>query len=959
MNSKIYVVGIGDNLIKRTADILIKGQEDTDLSRIGVVFPGIRPGIYLLKFLTEIYKQPYIPPVRFSIESFIEYAARKEAPECYPIDIIDADYRLYNIVKGLKENYINRYTDNTERWDMFFLWGIKLAGVIDEMDIAQITEEKLKEVELLESLDESIIPYVKHLWTSMSSIRNTYHNIMKEKGFTTRGMDYQYAVELVKGKAKDAFTSFDRFYFVGFNALNKSEDFIIRTLWEMGKAEIIWQSNIDEIYNAKEGTPYYFHRKIWESWGMPELVSISSSLTQNYEKYHFYEGFNTHSQVKKVKEILNEDKKYENTAIVLPNENALIPVIEEVVLSDNRKFNITMGYPLTRTPIYTLFEFIFRAQENREKDTGLYYFRDYLSIMKHPYIKSMYPEEKNTARKLGESINYMNMVFIDINSMLEDKDIRKDFEPEEIEKIEYLHNLLFKGFQSINTLNSLADAIEEVLKKIYKNTPAKEYNPAKEYFASMIGILDNLRSLEISRQTFEKRLLFNIMRGYVETNNVHFTGEPLQGIQILGMLETRGLRFDRVILMDVNEGIVPGIYKYDPILPIGLRKILGLSDYKDRESLYAYNFFRLVQGASDVHIIYNTGEDWNGKNIRSRFVEQLIWEIEKKNGVNPDENKEIVSFNLKIPQPAVISIEKTGEILETLKAMRFSASRLDTYINCPLKFYYQYVLGLLELEEFEETPEWAGIGQIVHTTLQRFFSEYKEKALVIGQGADNNMLHILKETIEEYYNKIEQNGNLLLLYEVAKYRLKNFLREERKRAEESPIQILELEQSYGYKGGKPGIEFNTGASNNVIIGGIIDRVDKISDEYLIIDYKTGSKVEYPSIKDALTEEISSPRKFMKKYIKSIQLPIYILLYSNLGKDIDYQYMDAGLYTIQDTKLRTLFNDNEEHKTEFMEKFIEVLILLFKEMFNPDIPFEPDAEDNKQCGFCPFSSMCKK
>lgn len=957
MDKRIYVIGIGDDLIKKTAQSLIEEHKNNDLSEIAVVFPGIRPGIYLLKYLTEMYKKSYIPPVRFSIESFITYTARKEAQDCYPIDIIDANYILYNIANGIQDSYINKYHNGFKKWDIFFPLGIKLAEAIDELDIARIEEKKVKEIEEFEKLDDSIAPDAKALWASMSNIRENYHNILKEKGWTTKGMDYQYAVKWINEKGNNAFPEFQSIYFVGFNALNKSEEFIIKNLWEVGKGKIFWQSNIDEIYNARQGTPYYFHRKIWKSWDMPELVPLSQSTEKDYDKYRFYEGFNIHSQVKKIKEILNKDDKYENTAIVLPNENALIPVIEEIVLSDNRKFNITMGYPLARTPIYTLFEFIFRAQENRDENTGFYYFRDYLSIMKHPYIKGMYPKEKNTARKLEASINDMNIAFIDIDTML--ADIRGRLEPEEIKTIEYIHNILFKGFQSINTLNALADGIENVLKEIYKNTSAKEYNPAKEYFAKMIGILDNLRNLEISGKIFEQRLLFNIFRGYVKTNQVHFTGEPLQGIQIMGMLETRGLRFDRVIVMDVNEGIVPGIYKYDPILPVGLRRILGLSDYKDRESLYAYNFFRLINGASISHIIYNTGEDLEGKNIKSRFVEQLIWEIEKAKGILPPDKKDVISFNLKFKQPRPLLIEKSEENIDIIKKIKFSPSSLDTYIKCPLRFYYQYILKLMAPEDVEESPDRKTIGNIIHQTLQRFFEDYIGKTLTIDKDAEKKMTIILMETIEGHYGKISEDGNLLLLYEIGKYRLKNFLRAEKQRTKDMSIQIQELEEFYGGKGKKTGTVINIDSSGAVTIRGKIDRVDKIREEYLIIDYKTGSSSKPPSIKNVLEEEISSPREFMKKYIKSTQLPIYILLYTNSGKDIDYKYIDAGLYTIQDAKLNTLFSKDKEYKTEFMEKFIEALTLLFKEMFNSDIPFAPDTDDANNCKNCPFISMCKK
>ena len=957
MGNKIYIAGIGDNLIERTAELLMEGQKDADLSHIGVVFPGMRPGIYLLKYLTSLYKNVYLPPVRFSMESFIEYTARMKTPELFKIDMIDADYILYRIVKGLKENYISKYTKDIEHWDMFFPWGIKLAGAVDEVDIAQVTEEKIKETEVLESLDESIIPYARALWTSMSSIRENYHKTMRDRGWTTRGMDYQYAVEWVKEKGKDVFSAFDRVYFVGFNALNKSEEFIIKTLRENGKAEVIWQSDMAKIHNARRGSPYYFHRKIWESWDMPELVSISPSIPQDYEKYHFYEGFNTHSQVSKVKEILNDGKPYKNTAVVLPSGESLIPILEEVVLSDKREFNITMGYPLARTPIYTLFEFIFRAQESREKDTEFYYYRDYLSVMKHPYIKSMYPPEKNTAQKIEASIDKMNRMFIDIEKSPEN--IGENFCPEEISAIKEIHKIFFDPFQRANTLLSLSNAIEIALRVIFENTPAKAYNPAVEYFAGMIEILDNVRRLEISNKTFDKKVLFNIMRGYAGTKEIHFTGEPLKGIQIMGMLETRGLKFDRVIVLDANEGIVPGIYKYDPILPIGLRRVLGLGDYKDRESLYAYNFFRLVQGASDVHIIYNTGEDSYNKNIRSRFVEQLIWEIEKEKGDISEDKKEVLSFNLKISSPGALSIKKTEEISEILKARRFSSSSLDTYIKCPLKFYYRYVLGLSEVEEVEEAPEMSEVGKIIHTTLQRFFSDYKDKPLIIENKADNNMLHLLKETIEEHYGEIGQSGTLFILYEIARYRLKSFLRKERERIKETPIEILELEQSYGYKEGKPGIDFNINPSSSVVIGGRIDRVDRIPDGYLIVDYKTGGVAEKPSVRNVLEQTYSEAREFMKKYIKSTQLPLYILLYTNSGKDIDYKDVDAGLYMIQNASLGTLFGKKGSSKAEFMEKFVDTLKELFKEMLNTEIPFEPDAGDERYCGYCPFSAMCRK
>jgi len=952
----IYTVGIGNNLIKKTAEILGDISQDGDLSRIAVVFPGMRPNIYLLKYLTDIYKKVYLPPVRFSMEQFIEWTARKKSPEFFKVDIIDASYILYEIVKRLKENYIGKYTTIIDKWDKFFPWGIKLANAIDEIDIAMIQEKKIKEIEEIETMDDAITPYIRALWTSMSSIRENYHNIMKDNGFTTRGMDYQYAVEMIQKSGAEAFQNFDKLYFVGFNALNHSEEYIIRTLWQDGKAEIIWQTHIDEMRKSKKGSPYYFHRKIWKSWGMPRLVSLSPSIKQDYKKYHFYEGFNIHSQVKNVKKILSNGENYENTAVVLPKGDTLIPVVEEVVLSDKREFNITMGYPLIRTSVYTIFEFIFRAQETREKNTGFYYYKDYLSVIKHPYVRNMGKiPEKNIVQNIEDFIKERNIIFIDIQDILD----KVKFTPEARSLIKKIHKIFFETFQSVDTLLSLSNAIERVLEEIFKNSPAKQYIPAVEYFSAVIEILGNIRTLEIAGRTFEKRVLFNIIRGYAKTKDVHFYGEPLRGIQIMGMLETRTLKFDRVIILDVNEGIVPGVYKYDPLLPIGLRKSLGLGDYKDRESLYAYNFFRLVNGARDVHIIYNTGEDTDNKNIRSRFVEKIIWDIEKETR-DILENPEVLSFNLKISKPEILSRKKTQNIIEKLKKKKFSSSSLDTYIHCPLKFYFQSGLEFREIDEVEELPDRMGIGNIIHKTLERFYLPYKGKTIEIKDG-EKKLEHILKETIEneEKYGNIDKSGTLMILFDIAKYRLKNFLKKERERIEKTPIKILGVEECYGCKSGIPYMEFRIDKETPVMIGGKIDRVDKIDEDYLIIDYKTGSTPEMPNVKKTLEEDYISVRAFMKDIIQSTQLPLYILLYTDMGKSIDYKYIDAGIYSIQKSCIERIFKKDEDSKTAFMEKFIEAAKELFNEIFNPDIPFEADASDEHYCSYCPFSTMCQK
>ncbi|MCX8011820.1 MAG: PD-(D/E)XK nuclease family protein, partial [Desulfobacterota bacterium] len=599
---------------------------------------------------------------------------------------------------------------------------------------------------------------------------------------------------------------------------------------------------------------------------------------------------------------------------------------------------------------------------SREK--GRFYVPYYLEFVLHPYIKKIYfDNQTEITRVLFHTIEEALVErrvkrFIDLSEIEEDKRLihlvkEKTFKvaPEItveaiIAHLKSIHENTIKKMLSCKNVGDFAIRLRALIEYIYQKSTARLHPFFYPYSDSFITQLDLISRSLIREIKFEEiGTYFRLIKKILTTTYVPFLGTPLRGIQILGLLETRNLKFDRVFFLDLNEGIIPEVKKEETLLPFKVRKMLGLPTYFDREKLMGYYFDILIQGAQEAHLFYVE----NLEKERSRFIEKLIWQKQKEEKVIDDKTyiKKIqyqVTLQAKKPFP----MDKSEEIVRFLKNFSFSASSLDTYLNCPLKFYYKYVLGLTEKEVVSEELEKEEIGLLVHQIL---FDYFREK---IGKHLSQKDLNLqeLEKTIryrfEEQYGK-EVVGEIYLLKKQIEKHLKDFITHYQiPKIKNNPLRIIALEQELEV------------IKDCFRLTARLDRIEKRGDRIAIIDYKTSASREYFSI-NFNKLDIKNPESW-NHAIGTLQLPFYNLVYSiTTGvsrAEIDCFFLLLGKNFIdQDIEL-PLFEDEDRNGLEEKLACLQhIIFALLKEIIDPYQPFIPTPNPKNQCRLCIYANIC--
>jgi len=868
--------------------------------------------------------------------------------EKIPGSEIDLIYLLY---RAIKENVSDKYKGIkkiVESMDVFLEWGSELLRAIEEIEIEWAKEKEIENIVLYE---DNIKDWAKDFLTGLSETRNNYHNILKEEGLTYRGEVYRYVSENIE--EIEHLIPYEKIIFSGFYALNSSEEKTIKYLFNNNKADIIIQTDIIENRGEEiqKTSPYYFHQEWKKKWGIkfeklrdePDRAPIIK----------LYQSFDIHSEVLNLNSILRNSDNIEDFAIILPLPSPLIPVLNIITSAYKTDFNITLGYPLKRTSLSNLIKYIFSLQQKKQKkdDKYQYYATDYLNLIRHPYIKTL--KINDNFHIFSNLINYLANLIINKNrnelktffTMQEIEELLRDDTElirifknkknliEVLNTLKHIHNLFIHNFEDIKKADKSAEVLKQCLEFLHKNSLLEKHPLSNQFLGTLLSRLDEIKySIFSKSEDFKEPVnLLKLMGNYFNSIIIPFAGEPLLGTQIMGLLESRNLNFNKVVVIDVNEGIIPGVEKYDPILPQILRRDIGIPGYNEKESIYAHNFHRLISGAKEVFLIYKYGKlNETDENIRSRFIERIIWDKEKK-------GEKIEIHN---PVFKVESIKNKREFLKDenivnklIENFDYHPTAIDTYIQCPLKFYYRYVLKFKEREEIEEDIERSTIGIFIHEFLKDYYKQFINKKLTLDK------MNFMKTLQKELRKKFREDGGSIILSEIIKKTLERFITYEIKKIKENDVYIRGLEENIS-----TGIEVN---GYEFRIKGWIDRVEEINGIYKIIDYKTG--VIKKPIKTQKLEFIQN-RELIKSKIKSLQLPIYIYLYSR-DKDIDLNIIES-----QFSNLRNPYEMNKIDSSN-MDIFIDALKYILKEITNPDIPFSPDNSEDYYCKYCPYSLIC--
>jgi ATP-dependent helicase/nuclease subunit B len=938
---KLLRVPFHDKFIESLGSYLLENCDSKDFSSCCVVFPGRRPSRFLLDYLKKKIKGSFLPPASFSIDDWMQHLFSLKRDERIPTGDFDLIYLLYRAIaeSGIDEkSSLRRLADSVNN---YIHWGGRLLNAMEEFEIQKA---KKTEIEALAEYDENFLNWVRDFWKHFTSIRDKFYYLLRNNNLTYRGEVYNWTSENIEEITEEV--QFDKIIFAGFYALNKSEDKMMRHLYSRNMADIIIQS--DEIEGQVPLTsPYYFHKKWERDWGITFKELNKKANKKPHAEIH--QCFDSHTEILTTEEILSGFKEKDiNTAIVLPDSAPLIPLVSEVVQANKNDFNITMGYPLKRTSLFTLLKYVFSLAKTKKKtkDKNLYYLKDYINLIQHPWIKTIKKEagEENfqtIVNRLASLLIEQNredaknfFSLSEIKELMSAKELKEEQEMKEaLEILEKVHALSIKAFEEIGSLKEAAEKLHALISFLYEQSSIKKYSLNNQFVGKLFEKLEEIKNSLFSNFNFPDSYdIITFLESYLFTLEVRFIGDPLKGVQIMGMLETRNLNFDCIILLDVNEGTMPGVNKFDPLLPQGLRKIINLPTFEEKESMYAHNFFRLINGAKEVHLIFKEGKLRNvDKNIKSRFIEKIVWENEKKG------EKTILDNRLFTPSVEALEkkeIKKSEKALKKLKEMEYSPTRIDTYLRCPLQFYYRYVLGLEEFMDIEEEVERSTIGKFTHDFLKDYYTQFIDSKLSPDKA------DFKKKLTEELERNFREGGGQLILRDIINTTLNRFMDYEIERAEELDIYIKDLEKAVS------GV-FDLLEGEAFKLKGRIDRVEETGGMLKVTDYKTGTVIKSGSTK-GLTDDLS--REMISNKIKSFQLPIYVYLYSK-AKQIPAGKIQAGIYNIRKPR------EENNLPAGNMEIFLEALAFILEEITNPDIPFSPDP--NHYCDYCPYRLMCSE
>ena len=902
-------------------------QSNIPLENNLIIFPNKRPAFFLRKLLHEKIKRAFIPPKIISIDELVENINKNNGHNSYIINSYEGSFIIYSVLKESKNGYISkRLSSHTDFMD-FFYWGTEIYRIFEDFFNQNISEKKLKHLTEIAEFEEKE-KTAKELLLNLNDIFNGYRSYLEKNNFTTRGLNYL--------KASAGNISFKeqtkKIWFINFYLLTNTEKKLFSNICEHLPSEIIVRGEepIDKVF-----------RELSRSLSAEiQVVKNNSGKT----KIFFHKTLSIQNQMLSARNELIDTKSIDQTAVIMPSDGSLYPFLWEGASYLDRPFNIALEYPLIRSPFYQLLKLIFILHESVDKENR-FNTRRLMLLLNHPYIKNIRSKEPDQfdislrVNRFSKTISEKMIKYINI------EDLTGFFENDSADSREEEKHILNKFFrvfirdmQKVRDLNGFLSAVENIIAFLKDHSEAVRYALVPEFWQKFIEIIYRYRNMPFSDKFLQNNSdLKNLIRFFniiMESESVNFEGTPLKGFQVMGLLETRSLKFDKILFFDLNEGVIPSSNKFDPLLSNSIKKQLGLFTYRESEEIFRHYFRSVILSAREAHLYYIS----DGEKVKSRFLEEFIWEKELEEK-NIKELKPSILFGYKIEKNKEKKFIKRKEDIDFLLNNQLSVSKIDLYLNCPIRFYFSAVLGLSEPKTDELGPD--SQGKIAHKILENVIKkgEWNIKTIEIAQ---KDLVNVSEKIFKKYFRDI--SGEVLIFKTILENKLIKLLEYEKKF---SPSNILSLE-------GKFFNIFDTG-KNNIKLAGKVDRIDERYDRIWVLDYKTG-EIKSPKI-SKLAEPLKD-RKDMAEKIVSFQLPLYILLVRE-KEHYDFQRCNAALVSVKNTKWHYLFKENmpPEERLSKYEIIIKSLNCLLDEMLDINIPFSNDSRDEKYCSHCPYSLLC--
>jgi len=982
-----------------------------------LVFPHSRPRRYLTDLYRSQAAKPVILPGMMTAEQLrdrfrIAWAAAdrplpRRADRLDQVALLRAS--VARVAACLPDSSPLHGLEGKGGMARFYPWGVRLVDVLEEC-LSQMVEAAD-----LDYAEDEVVPFAAALLGELKAIREDWIDSLDKAGLTTPGLD-AFTVGRLASDPDQRLPGFLRdktVILAGFVCPTRAESALFRYLWEQGAAVCLHTD--PGVVNGGGHWSCADHVSWLHEWGAEaKLLVPEGSVPRSKPRFHFFAGHDLHSQLRQMRQELEEDRRQGQRAVVLPHASLLMPVLHHLPHKD---INISLGYPLDRTLLGRLVENVLKVRESL-RPGGRHHWRTLLDLFRHPYVRMLRvfpPEEEDPEMRTEEGIPLRPLIrrleqrlregsrLPELGVLLEDllDDTLGDLDaalPREREEenglceeaarlLEQTVHILVTAWTEADTLAAVAGCLEELCRLLLDcgRSIWPLFPLDAECLTRLMGtVIPALARSSMSHEFLPPEALFTIVRQALTDERVPFEADPLTGLQVLGMLETRLLRFDRVWLLDLTEDRLPGSPHHDPLLPDSLRGLLGLPDTGHRDTLMAHTFYRLLAGAEEVRLFWQEGVESNGlldnKKIRSRFVEKALWDCEKAQGkrLEPGEAPlKTAAFPFRpSPNREPAAIPKSPAIHARLNALLhrpLSPTFLDSYLRCPVRFFHDHVCHIRPLPLMAEGDDHAAVGRLLHKVLCQAFTP------LLGLELTEARREELKRSLPELFRAVLAQdthlcdrlpGESLIMFRTAgPLRLRRFM-------EKQPvgIRVLEVERE------KRAV-LEVGQQRREL-SGFMDRLDEREGQIVILDYKSGNSLpKAPSLsfwnEDELWDSLSvwepeelqigqpvsvrDPLNAVADALSSLQLPCYLYLQAHahdVSAGSGLPPGDAGwIHLADDGKESLLFGPkwSEEDRMRVITERIPQLLRFVLDHMERSSCFRP--RPGRHCDWCPWAVLC--
>ena len=958
-----------ESFLKLVAADLYKHTEG-NLAHTAVVFPNKRAGLFFNEYLAQESDSPIWSPAYVSISELFRSLSPWEVGD--PVKLVCELYKIFR-----------RETQSTETLDDFYFWGEMLISDFDDADKNRVDTDKLfSNLQDLRNImddytfiddeqEEAIRQFFQNfsierrtalkerfisLWDVLGNIYKGFRESLASQNIAYEGMMYRHVIEHLDVDK----LPYEKYVFVGFNVLNKVEHTLFTQLKDAGKAVFYW--DYDEFY-MKENRQAVTHeagefiRRNLRDFPSPLSGELFKNLSKPKE-VHYIASSTENAQARYLPQWIrnNLTTPEKETAVVLCNEALLQPVLHSLP-AEVKHVNITMGFPLSQTPVYSFLIALLELHTHGFNfKSGRYTFQSVVTLLKHPYTRQLTGQAELLEKELTRNNRFYPL-------------------PGELDKDEFLTRLFTPLSGNLNLCIRLSETLQQVAGIYQANTSGTEDTDAfnqlyRESLFKAYTTINRFRTLieedelTVQSETF-RRLLVKVL----SATNIPFHGEPAIGMQVMGVLETRNLDFRHLVLLSVNEGQLPKSGGDSSFIPYNLRKAFGMTTIEHKIAVYAYYFYRLLQRAERITLMYNTSSDGLNRGEWSRFMLQFL--IEWPHPIT----RQFLEAGQSPQGTSPITVEKTPDVMRRMQSLfdvranpkaKFSPSALNYYLDCPLKFYYRYVAGLSAPDEVSAEIDSATFGSIFHYAAEHIYKDLTTHGKVINKEALETLLRNevkLQDYVDTAFKKLffnvpqnekpEYNGVQLINSAVIARYLKQLLQNDLRYAPFTFIASeMEVDEPIDIQTPKGVIKSR--------IGGIIDRMDSKDGTLRIVDYKTGGDADTPPH----VESLFIPDKKRSNYVFQTFLYAAImcrkqptmkiapaLLYIHRAATETYSpVIQMG----EPRKPKEAVEDFSKYEKEYRER----LQGLLEEIFNPEKSFT-QTEIIEKCTYCDFKALCKR